>query len=169
MRCRGCGTLHLGRLRGGPRATTWCAPARADKVVSLSEGSWGEGGDHRVWLNEQTQWTWEAAHGAEDRLLDLVGRLDWRGSPALAEPIELAARELLLLQASDWQFVIRTGGAVDYGFRRFCEHLARFDRAANIADARSRGLPDDELTAAELADIRLHDDCFTDLRLEWWA
>ena len=141
----------------------------ADKVVSMPEGTWGEGGDHRVWLNEQTQWMWEAAHGAEDRLLDLIGRLDWRGSPAIAEPVRLAARELLLLQASDWQFVIRTGGAVDYGFRRFCEHLARFDRAANIADARSRGLPDDALTALELEEIRLHDDCFTDLRLEWWT
>jgi 1,4-alpha-glucan branching enzyme len=141
----------------------------ADKVVSLPEGSWGEGGDHRVWLNDETRWMLEAAHGAEDRLLDLLARLDWRGSPAIAEPLKLAARELLLLQASDWQFVIKTRGAVDYGYRRFCEHLARFDRACTITDARARGEPDDEVTAAELADIRLHDACFEDLRLEWWS
>ncbi len=141
----------------------------ADKVVSLPEGTWGEGGDHRVWLNDETKWMWEAAHGAEDRLLDLVDRLDWRGSPAVAEPLSLAARELLLLQASDWQFVIRTRGAVDYGYRRFCEHLSRFDRAATLADARARGVPDDELARAELADIRLHDPCFEDLDLAWWS
>lgn len=141
----------------------------ADKVVTLPEGSWGEGGDHRVWINEETKWMWEAAHGAEDRLLDLLGRVDWRGSPAVAEPLKLAARELLLLQASDWQFVIKTRGAVDYGYRRFCEHLARFDRACNITEARARGEADDDLTTAELTDIRLHDSAFADLRLEWWC
>ena len=140
-----------------------------DKVVSLPEGSWGEGGDHRVWLNDETRWMWEAAHGAEDRLLEALGRLDWRGSPAIAEPLLLAARELLLLQASDWQFVIRTRGAVDYGFRRFCEHLGRFDRACTLADSRARGVPDDALAETELADIRLHDPCFEDLKLEWWG
>ncbi len=141
----------------------------ADKVVTLPEGSWGEGGDHRVWINDETKWMWESAHGAEDRLLDLLGRVDWRGSPAIAEPLTLAARELLLLQASDWQFVIKTRGAVDYGYRRFCEHLARFDRACNITEARARGEADDELTTAELTDIRLHDSAFADLSLEWWS
>lgn len=145
------------------------AQAPADKVVALPEGTWGEGGDHRVWLNDETRWMWEAAHGAEDRLLGLVDGLDWRGSPAVAEALTLAARELLLLQASDWQFVIRTRGAVDYGYRRFCEHLSRFDRAATLADARARGVPDDALAAAELADIRLHDSCFEELSLSWWT
>ncbi len=141
----------------------------ADKVVSMPEGSWGEGGDHRVWLNDQSRWMWEAAHGAEDRLFDLLGRLDWRGSELIAGPLRLAARELLLLQASDWQFVIHTGGAVDYGYRRFCQHLARFDQAATIADARARGVPDDAVALAELDEIRLHDSCFEDLDLAWWS
>jgi 1,4-alpha-glucan branching enzyme len=140
----------------------------ADKVVSLPQGTWGAGGDLRVWLNDETRWTWEAAHGAEDRFLDLIHALDWRASEALAEPLLRAARELLLVQASDWQFVIHTRGAVDYGYRRFCEHLSRFDRACNIALARASGAADDALTTAELSDMALHDDCFTELSLEWW-
>jgi 1,4-alpha-glucan branching enzyme len=33
-----------------------------------------------------------------------------------------AARELLLAQASDWQFIISTGAVVDYAERRFTLH-----------------------------------------------
>jgi 1,4-alpha-glucan branching enzyme len=33
-----------------------------------------------------------------------------------------AARELLLAQSSDWQFIISTGAVPDYAFRRFTEH-----------------------------------------------
>lgn len=141
----------------------------ADKVVSLPAGSWGANGDFSVWFNDAMKWTWEAAHGAEDRLLDALHRHDWRGSPRIAEPLSAAARELLLLQASDWQFVIHTKGAVDYGYRRFCEHLARFDRACTIADSRAAGRSDSPLTAVELADMAGHDDCFADLDLGWWT
>ncbi len=140
----------------------------ADKVIALPEGTWGAGGDLRVWLNDETRWTWEAEHGAEDRFLDALHRLDWRGSPPVEEALLAAARELRLVQASDWQFVIHTRGAVDYGYRRFGEHLSRFDRACNLAEARARGEPDDELTTSELRDMQLHDSCFPDLNLGWW-
>ena len=60
----------------------------------------------------------------------------------MEEALKLAGRELLLLQASDWPFVIHTKGAVDYGYRRICEHLARFDRACSVAEARAKGEED---------------------------
>lgn len=140
-----------------------------DKVVRLPEGSWGEGGDHRVWLNEALQWMWEAEYRAEDRFRELHGRLAWWEKAEVKEALELAARELLLLQASDWEFVIHTEGAVDYGYRRFCEHLARFDRACTVATRRDEGRPDEPIHRAELEDIRLHDPCFADLDLRWWS
>jgi 1,4-alpha-glucan branching enzyme len=139
-----------------------------DKVVTLPEGSWGEGGDHRVWFNEELRWTWEAAYRAEDRFLAAVDSLPWRARVDVAEPLRAAARELLLLQASDWQFVIHSRGAVDYGFRRFCEHLGRFDRACTIAERRARGVHDGPVQTAELTDIAVHDDVFRDLDLAWW-
>jgi 1,4-alpha-glucan branching enzyme len=141
----------------------------ADKVVALPEGSWGAGGDHRVWMSDELKWTWEAEYRAEDRFLATLDRLPWRTDAGVAEALRAAGRELLLLQASDWQFVISTKGAVDYGFRRFCEHLARFDRACNIADARHDGEPDSAITRVELDEMRLHDDVFPDLALEWWG
>ncbi|MDP2311931.1 MAG: DUF1957 domain-containing protein [Pseudomonadota bacterium] len=139
-----------------------------DKVVSLPEGTWGAGGDHRVWLTDELKWTWEAEYRAEDRFLDMLDRLPWKTDAGVEGAMKAAARELLLLQASDWQFVVSTAGAVDYGFRRFSEHLARFDRASNVAEARAKGEPDDDLARLELEDIRLHDAVFPDLSLEWW-
>ena len=95
--------------------------------------------------------------------------LAWRDRDDVREALTAAARELLLLQASDWAFVIHTRGAVDYGYRRFCEHLARFDRACTTAEARARGEADTRIRLHELEDIALHDGCFPDLRLEWWT
>jgi 1,4-alpha-glucan branching enzyme len=41
-------------------------------------------------------------------------------------------RELLILQASDWQFLITTGGAVHYAKDRFMLHKERTDTLANV-------------------------------------
>ena len=38
-----------------------------------------------------------------------------------------AARELLLLESSDWPFLMSTGQAKDYAIGRFQQHLARFN------------------------------------------
>ncbi|MFT4976679.1 MAG: 1,4-alpha-glucan branching enzyme [Myxococcota bacterium] len=166
--------LHLGadpdievqtvseRLRAAP----------PDKVAWLPEGSWGEGGDHRVWLNEQSKWTWEAAYRAEDRFFTLLWDVkqcsDRRTAARAQAALERAGRELLLLQASDWAFVVRTGGAVDYGFRRLAEHITRFERMANLTQDLLGGADPTPLQEIELADIDAHDDCFTDLSLDAW-
>ncbi len=140
----------------------------ADKVVTMTEGSWGAGGDFRVWLNPELEWMWAAEYRAEDRFVGLWHTLPWRTDPAVADALKLAGRELLLLQASDWPFVIQTKGAVDYGYRRFCEHLARFDRVCTVAESRARGEADSELGRHAMADVQLHDGCFADLDLAWW-
>src|SRR5262249_12344225 len=78
-------------------------PPRA--TLSLPEGSWGEGGDHRVWLNRDTEWTWDRLYSAEAEWTQhLNAGID--GHPDLSRVLTQAARELLLLEASDWQFLI---------------------------------------------------------------
>ena len=44
-----------------------------------------------------------------------------------------ATRELLIAQASDWEFLITTGQADEYARERFRTHLLRFERCAEIA------------------------------------
>jgi 1,4-alpha-glucan branching enzyme len=140
-----------------------------DKAVSLPEGTWGAGGDHRVWLNDELRFYWEWAYRSEDRFLDLWDRAGWRTDPVQRALLAGAARELLLLQASDWAFVIGTRGAVDYGIRRIAEHAARFDTLCNgVVDA-MEGKGTDPVVAATAALASTVDDLFADLDLEAWA
>jgi 1,4-alpha-glucan branching enzyme len=55
-----------------------------------------------------------------------------------------AARELMLLEASDWPFLVTSGQAREYATRRFNEHLERFSRLADMAE---EGRTDEEARA----------------------
>ena len=79
--------------------------------------------------------------------------------PAAHESLAQAARELLLLQSSDWQFIISTGAVADYGIRRFNGHADACDQLCGAIEA---GLPTGDLTrATNLAcELRLQDDLF---------
>lgn len=48
------------------------------------------------------------------------------------------ARELVLLESSDWPFLVSTGQAKEYATGRFQQHLARFN---HLAAAAERGAP----------------------------
>ena len=45
-----------------------------------------------------------------------------------------AARELVLLQSSDWPFLVTTGQAKEYASERFTDHVERFNQLASIAE-----------------------------------
>ena len=138
----------------------------ADKAARLPEGTWGAGGDHRVWLNDELRFYWEVAYRAEDRFLDLRDRS--RSVAATQELMEAAARQLLLLQGSDWPFVIHTRGAVDYGMRRILDHAGRFDDLCNGVEDVLAGNPEDPVIRSTLERCRLLETAFPDLELAWW-
>src|SRR5439155_1068545 len=83
------------------------APGRA---LQLAEGSWGANGDHSMWLNDQTAWTWERLWRLEDAFWDAARAA--LASPAARPVLAQAARELLLAQASDWQSHVSISYAV---------------------------------------------------------
>jgi len=120
--------------------------------IDLPEGSWGAGGDHRTWLNDETEWTWPEIHQRQARAHQLLTH-DTRATRQLA-------RELLLLQSSDWQFLMTTGQAHDYAVERFKSHAARFDIVANAIET---GLHDFEAELARLEDL---DNPFPDIHAE---
>ena len=132
-------------------------PPRAG--IRLPTGSWGANGDFSMWLNERTAWTWERLWPLEQAF--------WDGAPrALADPsvhtiLEQAARELLLAQASDWQFIISTGAVADYAERRFTEHCEDAERLVQALVSGS----EDALAAAraDAAALRLRDDLFPEI------
>jgi len=143
-----------------------------DKIASLPEGSWGEGGDHRVWSNERVAWMWEIEYRCEALFGKLTFNLPWRQRKDLREILQKIGRELLLLQASDWPFVISRRQAVDYGIKRFMQHVARLESMADIAEtlaADSKYLGKlTEVERFEVRDADVHDAVFPEIDLEWW-
>jgi 1,4-alpha-glucan branching enzyme len=143
-----------------------------EQGVWLSEGSWGEGGGHRVWTNEKVNWMWDVEYRRESLFGKLTYHLPWRQNAALASLLKDAGRELLLLQASDWPFVISRGQAMDYGIKRFMQHVSRFDVLTDLAE---RFMEDpaclrklSEVTSFEIKDAQVHDVIFPEIDLNWW-
>jgi len=95
------------------------------QMISLPESSWGAGGDHRIWLNNDTVWMWKEIYAAEKWMEQAAAT--YKERPDLQELLKQAARELLLMESSDWEFLITTFQARDYGVHRFREHLGRFN------------------------------------------
>lgn len=142
-------------------------------AISLPEGSWGDKGDHRVWANDRVRWMWDVQYRCELDFGRATRELPWSSDPVLEDLLRRAGRELLLLQASDWIFVITRDQAVDYGIRRFSQHAARFDNLLELARRASRE-PGclEQLTPVErlrLAEADAHDDVFKDVDLAWWS
>jgi 1,4-alpha-glucan branching enzyme len=132
--------------------------------VSLPESSWGMGGKHFTWDNVDTHWMWPIVHAAEARMERLAAD-HRRAEGPLHDVLSQAARELLLLQSSDWPFLITTGQAAEYAIERFREHAERFDRLATVAE---RG-PLDESARRLAADLWERDKVFADVDYRDWA
>ncbi|MEO0114638.1 MAG: 1,4-alpha-glucan branching protein domain-containing protein [candidate division WOR-3 bacterium] len=136
------------------------------RVIALPEGSWGEGGFHYIWLNEDTKWTWKIIYQAEEEFKKLLSGKESFNS-VYERILKQLARELLLLQASDWQFLISTWHARDYAEQRFLEHSEKFEKLTSLA----KKLDKAPLTPEEinyLIDCEKSDAIFPDLDLSWF-
>jgi 1,4-alpha-glucan branching enzyme len=105
--------------------------------IQLAQGSWGRNGDYSMWLNDQVAWTWPVIWEMENRFWDVASAALERSD--LRPVVEQAARSLLLLQSSDWQFIISTGEVEDYAIRRFKGHADDCRELLGILDAGLRG------------------------------
>jgi 1,4-alpha-glucan branching enzyme len=126
-------------------------------ALDLPETSWGQGGGHFTWLNVDTEWIWPIIHRCERRMEGLVG-MHRNPSGVTYDVIRQAARELLLLQSSDWPFLISTGQAREYAIMRFQQHVERFEQLADTLDH-----PVGPNARALAADLFERDRVFTDI------
>jgi 1,4-alpha-glucan branching enzyme len=126
-----------------------------EEAVALPEGSWGQQGTHFVWNNADTAWMWPIINGAARRMEDMAAHYAGAAGPVAAALAQMA-RELLLLESSDWPFLVTTGQARAYAELRFAEHVERFERLAAQVEA-------GEVDAAYLADLAERDKLFADV------
>jgi 1,4-alpha-glucan branching enzyme len=130
------------------------------QVATPSASSWGEEGYWKVWLNEKNEWIYPHLDIAQERMTLLV-RKHPKPTTLEARALKQAARELLLAQASDWPFILRTGTSPEYARERVKTHILRFI-----------GLHD-QLTALKidedwLARIEELDNIFPEIKYRYW-
>jgi glycosyltransferase involved in cell wall biosynthesis len=87
--------------------------------------TWGSEGYNLVWLNGGNSWLYRHQHWAEEKIRQLQSRFPG-ATGNLKRALDQMLRELLLLQSSDWAFIMTTGTTVSYATKRFREHLDRF-------------------------------------------
>ena len=137
--------------------------------VGLPEGSWGADSNNSVWLNENTAWTWKHIYPAEMAVQQMANSGLWRGHEVATRLARQICRELLLLESSDWQFLITTKHARDYAEKRFNTHLEQF---RTLLDGWRRFETTHQIPAEkikELEAIELRDSVFAGIDPERWA
>ncbi len=106
-------------------------------ALPLVDGSWGRDGDYSMWMSDEAAFTWPVIWAMENRFWDVAPRA--LTEPALHSVLAQVARSLLLLQSSDWQFIITTGAAADYATARFEGHAADCTELLDIIDGALTG------------------------------
>ncbi len=98
------------------------------QLVAPAASSWGNKGYWEVWLDQCNSWIYPHLHAAARRMTECARLFAVNPGPAVERVLRQMARELLLAQASDWAFLMKTGTAREYATQRTKEHLLRFTR-----------------------------------------
>jgi len=142
--------------------------AKPSTVVSLPEGGWGEGGFHYIWLNDWTKWTWRHVYQAEDTMCEVARKLHNGSSENAYRVACQMGRELLLLESSDWQFLISTWSARDYAEARVARHWENFQRLNDIFARLEIGDSPDQTDWHFLEVCEENDKVFQDIKPSLW-
>lgn len=123
----------------------------AHQVATPAASTWGDEGYASYWINEDNDWIYPFIHKAIDEMEKLVA--DFRGITVSAlqkRALNQALRSLLLAQASDWPFIMKSGTTTEYAKKRITDHLARFNYLHE--NIRSNKIDERYLAALELMD-----------------
>jgi 1,4-alpha-glucan branching enzyme len=135
----------------------------------MHEGSWGAGGGNQVWMNPETSWTYTHIYPAELYTRDVCTAGHWRNSALGKRIMQQLCRELLLLESSDWQFLITTGAARDYAEIRFLTHNDQFNEVKSIWQSFESAGTLTQAQETRLAEIETRDGVFPDIDPGLWV
>ena len=96
-------------------------------VCQPSLSSWGDKGYSEVWLNASNDYVYRHVLKTTERMISCAHTFS-HAKGILKRALNQAAREVLLLQQSDWTFIMRSGTATQYAKKRFEEHVRIFNR-----------------------------------------
>jgi len=125
------------------------------EAIQPIETTWGTNRDSSTWINESTSWMWDEINTARKRLQGIL-RFEKRSEEGVESRfLKQAARELLLLESSDWPYMVAKNRAKEYATQRFRSHLQRFNLLIKSLEG---GLADN--AAEKLGDIEETDKIF---------
>ncbi len=133
-------------------------------VIKMAESSWGEGGHFQVWKNPEYGWIWPYINASikdfENILETIPNPNEWE-----IRILKQIARELLLMEGSDWPFLLYTKQAKEYANQRFHHHHQRFNKllwAAKDFTDKSR------MNLETLEEIESIDSCFQNININYF-
>ena len=132
-----------------------------NQVATPAASSWGEEGYWRVWLNDKNEWIYRLLRPVQDQMTALVRSIP-QPDPLQERWLRQAGRELLLAQASDWPFILRTGTSPEYARRRVNDHLQRFSILASH-------LRTGNMNETILTELEARDNLFPALDYRYWG
>ncbi len=131
------------------------------QVATPAASTWGDQGYSSYWINETNAWIYPLLHKAELEMEKLARDVQGLAlTPIQTRALNQAARSILLAQASDWPFIMKSGTTIDYANKRVTDYLARFNYLHDCF--RKNRLNERYLTALEIMDNLFPDIDFRD-------
>jgi 1,4-alpha-glucan branching enzyme len=140
--------------------TDYLAANPTHQAADPSPSSWGEGGYWNVWLNEKNAWIYSHLDAAQQRMAELAAKFR-AANGSVQRALQQAGRELLLAQASDWPFILRTGSSPEYAADRIKNHLLRFNSLYDQLLA-------NRIDETKLRELEQKDNLFPNLDFRYW-
>ncbi len=95
------------------------------ETVIPSMSSWGYRGYSETWIDKSNSWIYRHLYHAAKVMKELAIRnIHTSGLPERA--LNQALRELLLAQASDWPFMMKSSNTYEFASNKFKEHINNF-------------------------------------------
>jgi 1,4-alpha-glucan branching enzyme len=99
-----------------------------NQLATPSASTWGDQGYSRYWINETNDWIYPHLQQAITKMEILASAFANAPQQSILErALNQAARSLLLAQASDWPFIMKSGTTIEYARKRITDQLARFN------------------------------------------
>ncbi len=108
--------------------TDYITQQKQHQTAVPAASSWGYEGYSSYWINEKNDWIYPFLYQAAEEMQQLA--TDFKTvtvSPLQQRVLNQAARSLLLAQASDWPFIMKSGTTIEYAKKKITDHLARFN------------------------------------------
>ncbi|MEP6936543.1 MAG: 1,4-alpha-glucan branching protein domain-containing protein [Chthoniobacterales bacterium] len=133
----------------------------SQQIISPAASTWGENGQFAVWIDQSNSWIYPHLHASARRMSEAARAHAQEASPLATRTLKQMVRELLLMQASDWAFLMKTGTAKEYATKRTTEHVLRFNK---LYDQLSEGQLDENF----LGTCEARDNLFPDVNWRYY-